>query len=91
MPITAAQVLANPSLLTSNRSKTSFNYLDGRTGAVLFEGRAFITTPNVYAVHEPVMGNTLFNGPNRTCENMPILLASDDHHPAEPSRKTSCS
>ncbi|KAF9489496.1 hypothetical protein BDN71DRAFT_1435360 [Pleurotus eryngii] len=38
MPLTAAQVLANPALLTINHSKTSFNYLNSNTGAVLFEG-----------------------------------------------------
>ncbi|KAF4584825.1 hypothetical protein EYR40_001640 [Pleurotus pulmonarius] len=59
MSLTAAQVHANPNLLTRNRQKSSFNHLDGRAGAVLFEGRAFITTPNVYVVHEPVLGNVV--------------------------------
>ncbi|KAF9492352.1 hypothetical protein BDN71DRAFT_1433339 [Pleurotus eryngii] len=72
MPLTAAQVLANPALLTINRSKTSFNYLDGNTGAVLFEGRAFITTPNVYTVHQPVLGNVV-----------PIRLKRDGRFGAE--------
>ncbi|KAF4571762.1 hypothetical protein EYR40_008285 [Pleurotus pulmonarius] len=60
MSLTAEEVHKNPDLLSRNRLKPSsaFNYLDGTLGAILFEGRAFITTPNADNIYDPVLGLT---------------------------------
>ncbi|KAF7425916.1 hypothetical protein PC9H_008278 [Pleurotus ostreatus] len=60
MSLTAEQANKNPDLLSRNRDKPSIcrTYLDGTMGAILFEGKAFITTPNGDNVYEPVLGLT---------------------------------
>ncbi|KDQ26258.1 hypothetical protein PLEOSDRAFT_169991 [Pleurotus ostreatus PC15] len=56
MVLTAEQVKKNPELLTQNRSKSTFGYLDGLLGGVLFDGQAFVTTPNADELPEPILG-----------------------------------
>ncbi|KAJ8694324.1 hypothetical protein PTI98_009248 [Pleurotus ostreatus] len=60
MSLTAEEVKKKPDLLSRNRSKplANFGYLDGTMGAILFEGKAFITTPNADNIFEPVLGLT---------------------------------
>ncbi|KAF4590588.1 hypothetical protein EYR38_009890 [Pleurotus pulmonarius] len=56
MILTAEQVKQAPDLLSQNRSKSSFGYLDGLLGGVLFDGKAFVTTPNADELPEPILG-----------------------------------
>ncbi|KAF7430140.1 hypothetical protein PC9H_005840 [Pleurotus ostreatus] len=56
MALTAEQVKRNPELLSQNRSKSTFGYLDGVFGGVLFDGQAFVTTPNADELPEPILG-----------------------------------